>query len=293
LQSLSGENINLAIQHFFDTKTHVYGELSWLATHRVTAYLILYGQFLQLIFYFNAHPKMALLTSTVKHAMGNLVHFCVLFMLFYCALGFMGFWMLGDSLEGFETLGSSMLTELQMLCGEFIRHHDEDTLNGTQLFMYWLWACTFLFVMIFLLLNFFLAIVVDSFVAVKEINAKQTTANSFFYDLLAVPYSRSMAYFSKWPSPMLLLEFLAHTQKKHQERTTMMVGHWTDGLAKVDEQEEEDDDGEIFHFEPQALIDYFPEVSEEAVAKMLAHMFRNNPLILSRHNDDETAMVSV
>lgn len=288
MQSLSGENMELAIQNFFDTKTHVYHELQWLSSHRVTAYVILYAQFLQLIFYFNAHPKIALLTSTVWDAMGNLIHFFILFALFYGALGFMGFWMLGDSLDGFESFGSSLIVELQMLCGEFIKHDHTDSLNGTQLFMYWFWAGTFQLVMVFLLLNFFLAIVVDSFVAVKEENAKHTTAHSFFYDLLAIPYSRIMAYFNKWPTPTMLLEFLANVHKQDVVKKSSKVGHWTETLQKADadEQDEYDDDQKLF-FEPEALIEYFPEVSEDAVAKMLAHMFRSNPKILCRRDSQE------
>eukprot|EP00971_Amphidinium_carterae_P220294 4373217-Amphidinium_carterae.4 len=43
-------------------------ETQWLLNHRCAAYIVIYIQFLQLIFYFSAHPKMAVLTETVAKA---------------------------------------------------------------------------------------------------------------------------------------------------------------------------------------------------------------------------------
>ncbi|CAE8612613.1 unnamed protein product [Polarella glacialis] len=64
LRSTDTEHRNQAMQTFFNTKEHMYKEIQWSFRHRITAYAFLYTQFVQLVFHFNAHPKMALLTST-------------------------------------------------------------------------------------------------------------------------------------------------------------------------------------------------------------------------------------
>eukprot|EP00418_Pyrodinium_bahamense_P051201 CAMPEP_0179185436 /NCGR_PEP_ID=MMETSP0796-20121207/91952_1 /TAXON_ID=73915 /ORGANISM="Pyrodinium bahamense, Strain pbaha01" /LENGTH=218 /DNA_ID=CAMNT_0020889393 /DNA_START=208 /DNA_END=859 /DNA_ORIENTATION=- len=64
MESLEEQVMEDIIQKYFDTKSHIYSETSWMKSHRVVAYMVCYIQFLQLIFYFNAHPKMAVLTAT-------------------------------------------------------------------------------------------------------------------------------------------------------------------------------------------------------------------------------------
>ena len=48
---------------------------------------------------------------------------------------------------------------------------------------YWIYAGTFLLIAFFVLLNFFLAIVVDSYVAVREDIAEFKAENSFLADV--------------------------------------------------------------------------------------------------------------
>ncbi|CAE8610518.1 unnamed protein product [Polarella glacialis] len=130
------EHRNEAMQSFFDTKESVLKELLWSFRQRITAYVFLCTQFVQLVFHFNAHPKMAMLTSTIRGAMSNTLHFAILFSITYVMLAFMGFWMLGERLRGFRTMESAMITQLQMLIGEFIRADGSEYLNGELNIMY-------------------------------------------------------------------------------------------------------------------------------------------------------------
>ena len=45
------------MQEYFKVKTVIYEEVGWLERHRVASYVLMYFQFLQMVLYFNAHPR--------------------------------------------------------------------------------------------------------------------------------------------------------------------------------------------------------------------------------------------
>merc|ERR1712032_1136058 len=126
------------IQKYFDTKTHIYYETSWLKTHCFVAYFVCYVQFLQLIFYFNVHPRMAILTSTIVKASSNIVHFFLIFGVLYIMLAFMAHWMLGPSISQFGTLADTIKNQCRMMFGEFLQADGVETLRGWTMAVYWL-----------------------------------------------------------------------------------------------------------------------------------------------------------
>ncbi|CAE8609279.1 unnamed protein product [Polarella glacialis] len=135
-------------------------------------------------------------------------------------LGLMGFWMLGERLRGVRTMENTMMTQLQMLIGEFIRADGSEHLNGELNVMYWIYASTFLACMVFLLLNFLLAITVDSFVAVKKNNDEKDTVRDFPADIVHVLVGAARAKHYGWPSHNDLLLFLDCVDREGQTRST-------------------------------------------------------------------------
>jgi hypothetical protein len=195
------EELAKTSQKFFEVKTHIYEENKWVETIRITAFIMLYLQFVQIILYMNAHPRMALLTRTLVLAWDNIVHFFALFILIFLMLAYMVHWLLGgDLFEVFGSFSQAFMSQTRMIFGEWIYSAGVDELHGVWLTMYWIWAATFMLLVFFTLLNFFLAIIVDAFVVVKEQIEKQVTECSFPYDCYDAFASSKKFYTKGWPS---------------------------------------------------------------------------------------------
>merc|ERR1719409_962881 len=129
--------------------------------------------FLRLVIYLSLHPRIAVLVNTIKEAADDIVHFVITFTLLYTVLAFLSFWMFGSSQMVYNTFGDAMLTQFKMLIGEWPWTENTDP----QLFIYLL---TYALIMFFILLNFFLAIVVDTFTRVQEVVQETQVEKSFF-----------------------------------------------------------------------------------------------------------------
>mmetsp|Transcript_17844 Transcript_17844/g.32328 ORF Transcript_17844/g.32328 Transcript_17844/m.32328 type:complete len:794 (-) Transcript_17844:100-2481(-) len=203
----SSQSLQNMIASFLEAKGYMLDETDWHANHRCAAYVVIYMQFLQLIFYFSAHPKMGVLTATVSRAMTNIIHFLLLFGLLFLMLAFMAHWMLADHIPEFATFGDTVAAQSRMIYGEFIYASGADDLHGLYVVMYWLYASTFMLVIFFTLLNFFLAILVDAFGDVKASEDVLTAARGFLTDILSLVWTCAVASKHKWPKRRVLLGF--------------------------------------------------------------------------------------
>merc|ERR1740129_246999 len=236
VESSSKEEMRVALQKYFDVKTHIYEETTWLKGMKIGAYVVLYIQFLQLILYMSAHPKLGVLTETIRKALVHLLHFFFLFGAIFASLAFVAFWMLGEQLRPFQSFGNSMETQARMMFGEFIyadgAHHLSDSFTA----MYWVYACSFMLIVFFLLLNFFLAIIVDAFIKVKGMQENESTPmvlHDLFYDLLIVARLNLRWRMRRWPPRGEFLELL---RKAIKEQTEM---HWAKQLKSEEVEEGE------------------------------------------------------
>ena len=173
LENLAYEDYEHAIDEFFRVKTHIYAEVQWNENMRIAAYIRTYAQFVQVILYFNVHPRMAVLTSTMMKCLDYMFHFLLLFFVLFLVLAFMSFWMFRESLSGFQDFGTTLESQIRLLCGAFIIADEVEERQGDMHARYWLYALTFLIVAFLTLLNFFPAIVVDAFVMVQELIPSQ------------------------------------------------------------------------------------------------------------------------
>mmetsp|Transcript_23437 Transcript_23437/g.54597 ORF Transcript_23437/g.54597 Transcript_23437/m.54597 type:complete len:1028 (-) Transcript_23437:67-3150(-) len=187
------------IQDYFDVKGHIYEETTWLYRHRIAIFAVCYAQFLQLIFYFAAHPRLALLTSTIGYGADTMVHFAGLFISIFLFLAFMGHWMLGGDLEPLRDFYHTLTYMVNMFYGDELLPEGTDKLPVAMQVMAWIFGITFLLVVFFSLVNFFLAIVVDAFMTSKEKVDAQCTEKSFFVDALDVPFTVFQYMRHRWP----------------------------------------------------------------------------------------------
>eukprot|EP00928_Gymnodinium_smaydae_P025289 TRINITY_DN20198_c0_g1_i3.p1 TRINITY_DN20198_c0_g1~~TRINITY_DN20198_c0_g1_i3.p1 ORF type:complete len:864 (-),score=121.85 TRINITY_DN20198_c0_g1_i3:123-2513(-) len=207
---------------YFEVKGHIYYEVQWLEKHCVASYIMAYIQFIQMILIFSAHPRMAMLTSTMKKAALNMFHFCCVFFLLFCMLGFMAYWLLGSRLHEFGTFSDALQTQTKMIIGE-IFVADGSALVGSLAIMYWVYTATFLVVLFFTLLNFFLAIVVDAFVDVKASNEALKATHGFFWDLLLTIAAVWQKVVHRLPTNKVLLAYFKNACDEAAESKTAMT----------------------------------------------------------------------
>jgi len=283
MHSLEREELEEAVQTYFDAKTHLYEETNWLMRHRVAAYLACYVQFLQLVFYFSCHPKMGVLTLTVFKAMSNILHFLIIFATLFLMLAFMAHWMLGGHVSEFGTYGETVKSQARMMFGEFIESEDAaNKFSGVMMAMYWLYAVTFMLVVWMTLLNFFLAIVVDAFVDVKEDQKGNVVAKGFISDFFSTIQTQVLAMRSKWPARSDLIAFFDDVVEHHRD-----VNDLPQWLQELDHEDQEINKTGQTDMLPRCTAEHltaaFPNFDDSKVTRFLLHYFaKNDDTLLAR-----------
>mmetsp|Transcript_2993 Transcript_2993/g.7259 ORF Transcript_2993/g.7259 Transcript_2993/m.7259 type:complete len:1083 (+) Transcript_2993:86-3334(+) len=204
------EHSHAMLEDYYETLEEVKHHKDRLNSFRIFAYLLLYMQFVQLMLYFAFHPRMGIITATISKASSALAHFGVLFSMIFSILAFMAHWMLGTHVDEFATFSGACAAQARMLFGEFIYVESADELDGSMVIMYWLYAFSFMLVVYFTLLNFFLAIVVDAFAQVKLEEESHMTEHDFLIDIWDVLWSAWSYRMNRqnWPSQSDVLRAL-------------------------------------------------------------------------------------
>lgn len=220
LKELSHDAFEEVVDHFFEVKTHVYYTTAWYSRHYVVAYIVIYVQFIQLIMYFNVHPRMALLTNTIMNGIDHMAHFLLLFAILFCFLAFMAHWMFGPDLDIFQTFPQTISEQVRILFGEYlVAGEGMRNLYGPMFGIYVLYFITFMFVVSWTLLNFFLAIVVDAFVIVKEDISGASIHRNFFCDVMDCVWTPMLLRKKHWGDSKSLLQALEKFQQYKKDGT--------------------------------------------------------------------------
>jgi len=278
-------HLNHNMQEYFKVKTVIHEEVGWLERHRVASYVLMYFQFLQMVLYFNAHPRVAMLTKTVKGALLNMLHFFLVFTILFLMLAFMAHFLLGGQIQLFGTFGGACETQVRMLFGEFIFVDGAELLSGLSLAMYWLYAASFMLIVFFTLLNFFLAIVVDAFVAVKDEYDKLHCTYNFIYDVGMIPRSLYMHFKLKLPGRKKFIAYLEESlenikevRKQAEQKARKKVGH--KGVRHQEPPPAEPSGGPLT-MPAKKMLEEFQGFSEASLCQLLCRVERlsSTPLI--------------
>lgn len=287
LPGVDHHSLEEGIQSYFDAKTQLYAETNWLTQHRIVAYGICYVQFLQLVFYFDAHPKMALITDTVGKAASGIIHFLMLFSTLFFMMAFMAHWMLGEQVPSFGTYAETIQSQVMMFVGEFIEADGVEQLDFTMMLMYWLYAGTFMLLVWLTLLNFFLAIIVDAFVEVKEEYSEQVVVGNFLPDLFGMFWTECLWLRYKWPSKNALkahfgsiLEQRAAAGKDAGE-PKWMAELVDDGPPEDKSQDGSEEESAGLICMPEDLLTAFPRTfTQSSLVAFIYHYFNKSPVVL-------------
>eukprot|EP00386_Alphamonas_edax_P010345 GDKI01033488.1.p1 GENE.GDKI01033488.1~~GDKI01033488.1.p1 ORF type:complete len:464 (+),score=113.31 GDKI01033488.1:1-1392(+) len=221
------------------------------------AYILVYAMFIRFILYMAAHPRIAILVNTVREAMDELFHFAITFIMLFLVLAFLGYWVIGPDNPDYGEFSASLYRHMKMLLGDY----DWPDKQADVFFM--IHHITFVIVVFFILLNFFLAIIVDAFGTVKSGVEDCVVEQNIVLDVYDIFFRKAiMAYRYGWPdTEQVLLEVdrdiqdnwftvneLAGLQcfnSTHAHVADMFFKYYRnhfDSMHKEDEEEEEKDD---------------------------------------------------
>ena len=274
-EGMDESHVQHSVAEYFKVKSVIYEEASWLERHRIAAYAVLYIQFLQMVLAFNVHPRVAMLTSTVSKALYNMMHFFFVFAVLFLMLAFMANFLLGGRIHIFGTFGSACSAQVRMLFGEFIYADGVEVLSGSALVMYWLYAISFMLIVFFTLLNFFLAIIVDAFVEVKEGCGQLRCTQSFFRDLTSMVWTLYLQRRYKLPPPKRLAKCFDQSLRAFQS---------------VSKGETAGNDGKFPLFSAEVLVTEFG-LDQSAVCHWLCWLesLSSAPFVHYHHHDEDEA----
>jgi len=151
------------------------------------------------------HPRLALITGTLGFAAGHLMHALIVALAVMFSFAAIGEWRFGIQRNDFTTFGGALSSEVRLFFSPdpFDNWHtDPDLLLYTLLL---------LFMMSLLVLNFVLAIIVESYMQVRSEIEKHQIEQSFPADVVAIFAAAVKGAYWGWPDPKTLGTVLDET----------------------------------------------------------------------------------
>ena len=161
---------------------------------RMYAFVLMLCCVVRLIGYMTVHPRINLLVATMVEAGDEVIHFIVSFAVIFFMLALIALAFFGNSQPDFATFNKATLNLLLMVFGEIPPNL---AVQPTDFIIFFIivYCLTSLF-----MLNFFLAIVIDAYGAVKQAVINQITEQSVFKDTLDVFLLGCSRKLRGWPS---------------------------------------------------------------------------------------------
>jgi hypothetical protein len=198
--------------NFFSINTVVEKELNWVSTVRMLGFVSIMMQFTQLNLLMRVHPRIAVLARTLVEGFDDTFHFLLLFGIIFGILAFVAWWTFGATIGSFNTVGVAAQRQFEMVIGEY----PWDTIEGLPFLtavMYTIYLLTYSILAFFILVNFFLAIVVDAFLNVKKGIINQVTENSSPFDTMDIPVKLFLYSYNRFPPRRKILNRLLEEEE--------------------------------------------------------------------------------
>nr|CAH7754801.1 unnamed protein product [Callosobruchus chinensis] len=134
----------------FTSKNHLYA-------------MLLFFVFMKVFKYLNFNRVMGQLSNTLKQCAKDVVYFTLLFVIVFSAYSELGYMLFGGAVEDFSNIGSAMFTLLRTTLGDF-QYEEIERADKVLAPIYFL---SFIYLVFFVLLNMFLAIISDTYTNVR------------------------------------------------------------------------------------------------------------------------------
>ncbi|XP_044747835.1 polycystic kidney disease 2-like 2 protein [Coccinella septempunctata] len=144
-----------------------YGNLEYIAymqgLHDDIAAITLFFVFIRFFKYLNFNKTMGQLNDTLKKCTWDIMGFSIMFFIIFFAYSELGFLLFGSQVRDFRTFGHSMFTLLRTILGDF----DYGVIEEAHRILAPIYFLSYIFLVFFVLLNMFLAIINDTYADVK------------------------------------------------------------------------------------------------------------------------------
>eukprot|EP00746_Dinoflagellata_sp_MGD_P141012 gnl/MRDRNA2_/MRDRNA2_74183_c0_seq1.p1 gnl/MRDRNA2_/MRDRNA2_74183_c0~~gnl/MRDRNA2_/MRDRNA2_74183_c0_seq1.p1 ORF type:complete len:1030 (-),score=157.71 gnl/MRDRNA2_/MRDRNA2_74183_c0_seq1:57-3146(-) len=167
------------------------------------SYMIILCLIIRVILHFGMHPRIAIISDTCTMAFDNVLHYMFVFLWVFIAFAWLAHWTFGVDKPLFQTLQSSLHTACRMLIGDW---NFEEQWKEHRLQLLWYFCYTF--VIYFLLMNIFLAIMVEAFLSLKKESEVTIIERSFPADICTVVLHRVLQVAHDWPNHASMLDYL-------------------------------------------------------------------------------------
>jgi len=147
------------------------------AVYDSISFFILCLLFIRMPMYQLLHIRIASFPITLQLAMEELFHFLITSTTMFLLLAGLAHWSFGASDAPFSTFSGAMDMQLKMLTGDFPFSEGNESLSK------WVYYFLYIGAFFFILVNFLLAIIVDSYVVYKDKAKEQSQQHNFALDV--------------------------------------------------------------------------------------------------------------
>jgi len=161
--------------------------------------------------FLTVHPRLNLLVTTISIARDDAIHFLVsgsLVFLGFAALGHIAF---GRSVEGYATMGETLITQfVTAIAGPDpeVKNQIRALDGSSQSWLFIVYQVSFVFVICLMLVNFFMALVLDAYNKVKRQLVQSIIEQDIFTDTFGLLVMNFRSNWYQWPTVSTLIEKL-------------------------------------------------------------------------------------
>jgi len=196
-------DLQLKVQDFVAANRNINSLLAEQESSRVLSFILVCTSLLRIIGYLTVHPRINFLVATLWHAGDSILHFLLSFMLVFMMLAILAHSTFGEMNVNYSTLQSSMMYQLRIIS------------TGTEIDDFFEQSGLFVSYIVFvyllqglLMLNFFLAIIVEAYGAVKKSVDDQVTEQSFWLDSIHTVGLVVLRFIRRWPAEPIIIQRL-------------------------------------------------------------------------------------
>eukprot|EP00930_Biecheleria_cincta_P028580 TRINITY_DN19950_c0_g1_i1.p1 TRINITY_DN19950_c0_g1~~TRINITY_DN19950_c0_g1_i1.p1 ORF type:complete len:1886 (-),score=266.67 TRINITY_DN19950_c0_g1_i1:178-5217(-) len=182
----------------------------------------------------SAHPRIALITKTLWVAASDLTHFVIMFTLVFFGFAVIGTWRFGSERPDMARFYVAFNTMFDAMIGPPGEIFMSDAANEAG--EYFVFALSFHVICFFFMLNFILAIIIDSYTTVIEGLRDSDIEQDIFTDIYCTCVRTFLSYRHQWPNTHCLTSHLRNLLLDSKFVTAEQL-HW---------------DGEVFNTIGQA-----------------------------------------
>lgn len=184
-------------------------------------------QFGRLNVFLALHPRLGILVEVMKKAANDMLHVILLLALLIAVLAFLGYWYFGPENPAYGNMQSALYTNFLMLVGEFDFPPPGEIEMG-----YMIYLLTYVWVIFIVMLNFILAVIVDSYEAVTD-NLSETMNSSITSDIVELVKISIKLKLKRWPTPSIVWRQLLERGLVESEGTRLDQVIVNDGAPAV------------------------------------------------------------